>query len=155
MDTHEDERHDLESVAVEATAVAGEVNLGAVRTLIALAAEIESVEAELKKLKADRLAIERELVEQMGAAGVDHLRIDDRTVYRTTTVRASVPVEHREAAIEAFRAIGLGALVTEGINAATLSAQVREWARGDLGIPAEVRDLISVYEDRKIAVRRA
>ena len=151
-----DETHDLDrGDATTAEAVEASVSMAAVRQMIRLTDEIDSLEAELKSLKADRTAIERELLEQMGATGVDHLRLDDRTVYRSLTLRASVPAEKRAEAVAAMRAIGLGDLVTEGVNAQTLSAQVREWARGEVGIPAEVRDLISVYEDRRIGVRRA
>jgi hypothetical protein len=151
---------DLEAIVTEQTTDSPEVvgvSMETMRSLIKLDDEIKSLEDEIKSLKADRAILQGELLEQFAANGIDHMRVDNRTVYRSLTLRASVPAEKREEVCEVLEGLGLGQLVSIGVNAQTLSAQVREWmdeSAGGLGIPAELRDLINVYEDRKVSVRK-
>lgn len=151
---------DLQAIADEQAADSPEVvgvSMDCMRSLIKLDDEIKSLEDEIKSLKADRAILQGELLEQFAANGIDHMRVDNRTVYRSLTLRASVPAEKREEVCDALHKLGLGQLVSIGVNAQTLSAQVREWmdeSSGGLGIPAQLRDLISVYEDRKVSVRK-
>jgi seryl-tRNA synthetase len=151
---------DLQSIVDEQTADSAPtegVSMETLRALIKLDEEVKSLEEEIKGLRADRERLQKEVLEQFAANGVDNMRVDGRTVYRSLTVRASVPAENREQVCDALKAIGLGQLVSVGVNAQTLSAQVREWcdeSAGGLGVPAEIAGLISVYEDRKVSVRR-
>lgn len=132
----------------------GMVDLDSLRELVALHNRVQEADKALKELKAKKDELEAMLLPQLEEAGVQRLNIDGRTIYRSSTWRASVPADCREAVCAQLRAMGLGDLVTEGVNAQTLSAKVREWLSEEdgEGIPAPIADLIKTYEDKSLRI---
>jgi hypothetical protein len=103
-------------------------------------------DAEAKAIKEEADKLEAELVEAFGEAGVQNLNVDGKTVYLHRSVYArrceGIGLEDVKAAL---RAAGAGDLVTETVNANTLSAYVRELTEDD-DAPGLPEPLVGVLE---------
>jgi len=134
------------------------LDVGKLREFADLDNEIKQLEDRVKELKGERRQREMDLLEELGAAGISTIPMDDgRTIYRAATIWASIPAEKRQDAIARFEQLGLGDLVTHTFNASTLSAKVREWLDPEAGpgvIPSLVEDLIETREVTQLRVVR-
>ncbi len=103
-------------------------------------------EAEAKAIKEEADKLEAELIDAFAEAGVQNINVDGKTVYLHRSVYArrceGVGLEDVKAAL---RAAGAGDLVTETVNANTLSAYVRELTEED-DAPGLPEPLIGVLE---------
>ncbi|MFH1184489.1 MAG: hypothetical protein V1755_05560 [Chloroflexota bacterium] len=115
-----------------------------------LDAEVESVDAQMKKLHDS-------LVTYYIENGVQRLNVDGRTVYLHKQTWASL--KDTVAGVAAFKSAGLGDMCKESINGQTLSAWVREQLDGKdipadsavnladlLDQPQEVKDQLKISE---------
>lgn len=113
-----------------------------------------SSEAEAKAIKDEANALEAELVDEFAEAGVQNINVDGKTIYLHRSVYAQrcagVTAEDVKAALIAA---GAGDLVTETVNANTLSAWVRELTEDDdsPGLPEAVVGVLEPGE--RYAVR--
>lgn len=106
-------------------------------------------DAEAKAIKEEADKLEAELVEAFSEAGVQNLNVDGKTVYLHRSVYArrcdGITADDVKAAL---RAAGAGDLVTETVNANTLSAYVREFTEDDdaPGLPAPLQGVLEPGE---------
>lgn len=114
-------------------------------------------EAEAEAIKAEANALEAELIEAFGEAGMQSVNIDGQTVYLHRSTYASwtdVPPEDRK---DLLRAAGAGDLVTETVNAMTLAAWVRDMLGDDdnpgPGLPTELADKLELGERYAVRLR--
>lgn len=111
-------------------------------------------EAEAKAIKEEANALEAELVDEFAEAGVQNINVDGKTIYLHRSVFAQrcagVTAEDVKAALIAA---GASDLVTETVNANTLSAWVRELTEDDdaPGLPEQVVGILEPGE--RYAVR--
>jgi hypothetical protein len=103
-------------------------------------------EAEAKAFKEEADKLEAELIDAFAEAGVQNINVDGKTVYLHRSVYArrceGVTADDVKAAL---RAAGAGELVTETVNANTLSAYVREFTEDD-DAPGLPEPLVGVLE---------
>lgn len=131
----------------------GMVDMTLAAELVDIYESVRIADEQLKSLKRRQAELSEMLLPQLEEANVQRLNVAGRTIYRSSTWRASVPADKREAVCSALESIGLADLITTGVNAQTLSAQVREWLAEDGdGIPECLRDLISTYNDKSLRV---
>lgn len=111
-------------------------------------------EAEAKAIKEEANKLEAELVDEFAEAGVQNINVDGKTIYLHRSVFAQrcagVTAEDVKAALIAA---GASDLVTETVNANTLSAWVRELTEDDdaPGLPEQVVGILEPGE--RYAVR--
>lgn len=116
-------------------------------------------EAEAKALKDEATLLEAELVEAFSEAGTQSVNIDGKTIYlHRSTFAQRKPGVTAEDVKEALRASGASDLVTETVNAQTLSAWVRELVeaaedgRGP-GLPEPAEAVLELGERFAVRIR--
>lgn len=111
--------------------------------------------AEAKAMKAEADALEGDLVDMFGEAGMQNINIDGKTVYlNRTTFAQRKPGVTTDDIKAALLASGNGDLITETINANTLSAFVRELLDDDnpKGLPEELEEILELGERFRIGI---
>lgn len=111
-------------------------------------------EAEAKAIKDEANKLEAELIDDFAEAGVQNINVDGKTIYLHRSVFAQrCPGVDAEDVKAALIAAGAGDLITDTINANTLSAWVRELTEDDdaKGLPPEVVGILEPGE--RYAVR--
>lgn len=115
-------------------------------------------EAEAKAYKDEANAIEQQLVEMFTDAGMQNINVDGKTIYlhRSTYAARGEGVEAEDVKA-ALRAAGAGDLVTETVNANTLSAYVRELLDGDdaPGLPEPLVGVLDLGERFSVRINAA
>ena len=125
----------------------------------------KELEAEAKRLKAENAKIEEQLIDGMIDAGIENMKIGDRTVFIRTQLWASAvdavnpltgEVDGKDwpTTIEALRVHGYGDLKEERVNSQRLSALVRELDDSEDGIPETLEEALSITERVKLVVRK-
>lgn len=106
----------------------------------------KAADAELKGYKELADELEAELIDAFAEAGVQNINVDGKTVYlhRSVYARRCEGVD-AEAVKAALRAAGAEDLVTETVNANTLSAYVRELTEDD-DAPGLPEPLVGIVE---------
>lgn len=127
------------------------------RDFIALSAEIEDAEDRLATLKASKLEAQRALWDRMLDEGVQHVKLEDKTIYRHTSVRGSILAAHRAEAYEALKELNLGDLIkTEAtVHSSTMAAKIREWIETDGKVPDIIEPFLSVHEEHSVRVLKS
>lgn len=115
--------------------------------------------AEADALKAEAAVLEAELVDAFGEAGMQSVNLDGKTVYlHRSTFAQRKPGVDAEMVKAALRASGAEELVTETVNANTLSAWVRELVeaaedgRGN-GLPEAAAEVLELGERFAVRIR--
>lgn len=88
----------------------------------------DAVEADLKRMKARRTRLEELAVEEMVSAGLDGVKAAGRSWRVESDHHLSVPMDRRDAVLEAARAMGLDMDVLTQVNTARLKSMLREAA---------------------------
>jgi hypothetical protein len=127
-----------------------EFDLDVVRRYNELRAQEKIASTEAKAIKD-----EADLLEMFSEAGLQNVNVDGKTVYlhRSTFAqrKEGVTAEDVKAGL---RAAGAGELVTETVNANTLSAYVRELEEdGGPGLPPELVDILLLGERYAVRIR--
>lgn len=115
-------------------------------------------EAEVKAFKEEATKLEAELVDMFTDAGMQNINLDGKTIYLHRSVYAQrLPGKTLEDVKAALIAAGAGDLVTETVNANTLSAWVRELTEDDdaPGLPDEVAAVLEPGERFGVRINAA
>jgi hypothetical protein len=115
-------------------------------------------EAEAKALKEEATLLEAELVEMFTDAGMQNINVDGKTIYLHRSVYAQrCPGKTLDDVKAALIAAGAGDLVTETVNANTLSAWVRELTDDDdaPGLPDAVVGVLEPGERFGVRINAA
>lgn len=122
------------------------MNLDLVRNWLKAKDRVEKAEDRVKGLKAERNALELDVIAEYEREGIQNLKIGTRTVYLHRSLRARPKAGEREDLVAALMAEGLGDLVKEDVNTNTLAAYVRERENEGDELPTAVAAHIAVEE---------
>lgn len=126
------------------------------RRYLELRGEQAIAEAEGKAIKDEANLLEGELVEAFSEAQMQNVNLDGKTVYlhRSTFAQRKAGVETEDLKA-GLRAAGADDLITETVNAQTLSAYVRELTEDDdaPGLPEPLVDLLELGERYAIRIK--
>ena len=116
----------------------------------------DELEAELKKVNADIYHTNEQLVLLMDAVKEQSFTRDGTTFYLATKVRANAVSGRKDELYEALRSEGYGNMITETVNANTLSSFVKEQiAENNDTMPSWLEGLVTVFEKTTVGVRKA
>ena len=123
--------------------------------LKALRERKEALEEEMKQLNADIDNADWHLSELMAESETQNFTRGGTTFCLTTKTRANAVAGKRAELFAALRENGYGDLVTETVNANSLSSFVKEQmeAEGDM-LPGWLNGLVSVFEKTTVSVRK-
>ena len=125
-------------------------------SLKALRERKDALEAELKQTNADIDEADWQLSNLMAETETQNFTRAGTMFCLTTKTRASATAGRKEDLFDALRAEGYGDLVTEIVNANSLSSFVKEQiAENDDTLPEWLSGLVNVFEKTTVGVRKA
>ena len=111
-------------------------------------------EESLKKINAQIDEVDYRLSELMAQTETQNFTRAGTMFYLSSTTRASTVAGRKDDLFAALREQGYGSLVTETVNANSLSSFVREqMAEGGDTLPAWLTGLVSIFEKTSVNVR--
>ena len=114
------------------------------------------LEAELKQINRKIYFVDADLSDLMGTTGTQNFTRDGTMFFLTTKTRASAKAGQKDELFGALRANGYGDLITETINAGSLSSFVKEQiAENKDALPGWLDGLVNVFEKTTVGVRKA
>lgn len=124
--------------------------------LRALREQKEAAERQLQEINAKIDETDYRLSELMAGSETQNFTRGGVMYYLVTKTRASAVAGYKEELFTALRREGYGELVTETVNANSLSSFVKEQTEenGDV-LPGWLSGLVNVYEKTSVGVRRA
>ena len=124
--------------------------------LKALRERKDALEAELKQTNADIDEADWQLSNLMAETETQNFTRAGTMFCLTTKTRASATAGRKEDLFDALRAEGYGDLVTETVNANSLSSFVKEQiSENDDTLPKWLSGLVNVFEKTTVGVRKA
>lgn len=116
----------------------------------------DDLEAELKQVNADIDNADWHLSNLMVDSETQNFTRAGTMFCLTTKTRANAAAGRRDELFEALRSEGFGNMITETINAGTLSSFVKEQiAENGDSLPAWLDGLVTVFEKTSVGVRKA
>lgn len=127
--------------------------LGVIRDYLKQREIKERLAADLKACQTQIDILESQIVEQLGAQGLDSLKLDGYLLSRTIRNFSSIKADCKSAAIQAFQEMGYGDRVVT-LNHQALGSLLNEW--NDQGtMPEALAGMVQVYERQGLSVRKA
>ena len=124
--------------------------------LKALRERKDALEAELKQINRKIYFVDADLSDLMGTTGTQNFTRDGTMFFLSTKTRASAKAGQKDELFGALRANGCGELITETINAGSLSSFVKEQiAENEDVLPGWLDGLVNVFEKTTVGVRKA
>ena len=116
----------------------------------------KDLEALVKELTAEIEQLDRDLSDAMAEEEVEKFSRNGSTFYLSTRLYASPLAGQKEELFRALRENGFGELITETVNAQTLSSFVKEQAKenGEV-VPEWIAEVTNVYEKVSVGIRKA
>jgi len=113
------------------------------------------VEQEMKEINADIEKCEYELSQIMAQTETQSFNRSGTLFYLCTKLYASADKEKKSELFEALKAEGYGSLITETVNANSLSAFVKEqMADNDDSLPDWLQGKVSVFDKVTVGLRK-
>ena len=123
--------------------------------LLALREKKAALEEKLEALKGDIEATEQRLIETMTQTDTQNFTHAGTQFSIRTSTHASAKAGMRADLFSALRGEGYGDMITETVNANTLTAFVKEQREANGGeVPEWLSGLVSVFEKQKISMRK-
>jgi len=115
----------------------------------------KALDDELKAVNARITEVEEQLASKMVEEEIQSFQRSGKTFYVTTKVFASAVPERKAELFAWLKEHGFGDMVTETVNANTLSAWVREQLEESESLPEGLEELVNVYEKTTVGIRKA
>jgi uncharacterized protein (UPF0335 family) len=115
---------------------------------------IKSLDTKLKKRKADHRERELALFDMFQAAGLTMIKADGRTFFQRVDTYASVDAANRRAARKWVEGIGCEYLITETINAKSLTREIKAYIEDGGEAPGEDQGIKLRTENRVGALKK-
>lgn len=123
--------------------------------LAALKDRKKALDDELKAVNARIAEIDEILSSRMLEEELQSFNRNGRTFYVQTKTFASAVPERKAELLAWLKENGYGDMVTETVNANTLSAWVREQLEESESLPEGLEELVNVYEKTTVGIRKA
>ena len=119
----------------------------------------EELEESAKEVKEEFKKIQEEIVEQMveddvPSQGYGDYNYSPQTVQHYSFISEEKLAENKIDKIEVMRENGFDYLIKETINQRSLESAMKEAAASESGIPTDVAEIISGYEELKVTRRK-
>ena len=115
----------------------------------------KELDAQVKELGAEIDRLDLALSDAMADAECERFSRNGSTFYLNTRLYASPVVGKKEELFAALKENGYGSIVTETVNANTLSSFVKEqMAENDEEVPAWLAEKISTFEKVSVGIRK-
>ena|SRR5690606_27570624 len=115
----------------------------------------KELEDTLKEVNARIATVEEILSTRMLEEEVQSFNRNGKTFYVQTKTFASAVPERKHELFAWLKDHGFGDMVTETVNANTLSAWVREQLEESESLPEGLEELVNVYEKTTVGIRKA
>ena len=124
--------------------------------LKALKEQKKDLEVQVKSLTEEISKLDLQLTDAMAEAELDKFSRNGSTFYMTSRLFASPAAGRKDEMIQRLRDNGYGSLVTESVNANTLSSFIREQreATGE-DVPTWLGDTVNTFEKVSIGIRKS
>ena len=141
------------------------LDLGELQRYVSMDLEIKELEAKAKELKKEKDKIEEQLIDGMVDAGIQNMKIGDRTVYIRTQLWASAPDledpmtgevvgKDWDTALAAMKAYGYSNMIETRVNPQRISSLIRELDDTEEGIPDGLAESHKISEKVQLIVRK-
>ncbi|NLW75522.1 MAG: hypothetical protein GXY18_03730 [Methanomicrobiales archaeon] len=124
-----------------------------VKQIIGIKKQLDELDAQTKKLKAEFDAIETEVIGYLEQEGLDRVTLDGRTVSVRRQLWASVKKD--PFALDILRDNGLGDFIEEKVNSQRISSYVREFEKNGQEIPNWCNDALNISEKFNVSIVKA
>lgn len=116
----------------------------------------KEMEAKVKELTTEIEQLDRYLSDAMAEEEVEKFSRNGNTFYLSTRLYASPLAGQKEELFRALRENGFGELITETVNAQTLSSFVKEQTKenGEV-VPEWIAKVTNVFEKVSVGIRKA
>ena len=115
----------------------------------------KELDAQVKELGAEIDRLDLALSDAMAEAECERFSRNGSTFYLNTRLYASPVAGKKEELFAALKENGYGSIVTETVNANTLSSFVKEqMAENDEEVPAWLAEKISTFEQVSVGIRK-
>ncbi len=115
----------------------------------------DTLEAELKQVNMDIDNVDWHLSNLMGETETQNFTRAGTMFFLSTKIRASAKAGQKDELFGALRTNGYGDLITETINAGSLSSFVKEQiAENEDALPGWLDGLVNVFEKTTVGVRK-
>jgi len=105
--------------------------------------------ADYEYAKKERAKLEEEVFDRLENANIQSMNIDNSTLYRKTTIYASIKKTDKENGLQWLMNNGYDSIIQETVNANTLSAVMKEFiAEG-----GEIPECISIFTKKSIGIK--
>ncbi|HUV74227.1 MAG TPA: hypothetical protein VMW79_07955 [Anaerolineae bacterium] len=120
-------------------------------------------EDDLRAMKNEEKDMARQINSMLASESAGKVNIDGHTVYPMRVMRASTVGGCMPMLIDGFKNLGMDSIVSQTINAQTLTGFVNEYdpdrmmSAEELAekLPDEIREFINLYEDLMVGVRKS
>ncbi len=125
-----------------------------IKRIIELKKQLDELDAQTKKLKAEFDALEPEVISYLEQEGLDRVTMDGRTVFVRRQLWASVKKDN-PFALDILRDHGLEDFIEEKVNSQRISGFVREFDKNGEEIPDWCNDALNITEKFNVSVIKA
>lgn len=125
-----------------------------VKRIIEIKKQLDELDAQTKKLKAEFDALEPEVITYLEQEGLDRVTLDGRTVSIRRQLWASVNKEN-PFALDILRDNGLEDFIEEKVNSQRISSYVREFEKNGQEIPEWCKEALNLTEKFNVSIVRA
>lgn len=124
-----------------------------IKQLIEIKKQLDELDAQTKKLKAEFEALGPEVIQYLEQEGLDRVTMDGRTVFVRRQLWASVKKD--PFALDILRDNGLGDFIEEKVNSQRISSYVREFEKNGQEIPEWCSEALNISEKFNVSIVKA
>ncbi len=121
--------------------------------LLQLREEIDEINAVLGERKKTLKAIESRVAEQFALNGVNSMNVNGSTIYRHTEKYANAKKEHRSELVDWARENELDDMIV--LQPSSFKSWCKEQLQDAGGLPAEIAEMVDVFEKSSVRVRKS
>lgn len=125
-----------------------------VKRIIEIKKQLDELDAQTKKLKAEFDALEPEVITYLEQEGLDRVTLDGRTVSIRRQLWASVNKEN-PFALDILRDNGLEGFIEEKVNSQRISGYIREFEKNGQEIPEWCKEALNLTEKFNVSIVKA